>query len=56
MTDEFYMKRALQLARRGERRTGLKPIETGVGEETTGIDIYLLTSLPEHNYLPAVAR
>lgn len=25
----------VELARRGERRTGLKPIETGVGEETT---------------------
>ena len=27
-----------------------------VGEETTDIDIYLVTMLPEHSYLPAVAR
>ena len=33
-----------------------KDVPVRVGEETTGIDIYLLTSLPEHNYLPAVAR
>ena len=33
-----------------------KDVPVRVGEETTGIDIYLVTSLPEHNYLPAVAR
>lgn len=31
-------------------------VSVRVGEETTGIDIYLASSLPERSYLPAVAR
>ena len=33
-----------------------KDVPVHVGTETTGINIYLVTSLPEHSYLPAVVR